>query len=153
MKKIFIIFLIFISSCTTNKVVKNHGNSFVESKSKELTVDKSNKNDVLDVLGPPSTKSSFDNRVWIYIETKKTSTSIFKLGKKKTEKNNVLILQLNNMGLLKSIDFFDMAKMNDIEFTKKITSSEYQKNSYVYNLLTSLRHKINSPIERSKTKD
>ena len=57
------------------------------------------------------------------------------------------------MGLLKSIDFFDMAKMNDIEFTKKITSSEYQKNSYVYNLLTSLRHKINSPIERSKTKD
>ena len=57
------------------------------------------------------------------------------------------------MGLLKSMDFFDMAKMNDIEFTKKITSSEYQKNSYVYNLLTSLRHKINSPIERSKTKD
>ena len=153
MKNIFIIFLIFISSCTANKVVKNHGNSFVESKSQELTVNKSNKNDILDVLGPPSTKSSFDNSTWIYIETKKTNTSIFKLGKKKTEQNNVLILQLNNMGLLKSMDFFDMAKMNDIEFTKKVTSSEYQKNSYVYNLLTSLRHKINSPIERSKTKN
>mgnify|MGYP003313611834 CR=1 FL=1 len=89
---------------------------------------------------------------WVYIETKKTSTSIFKLGKRNTEKNNILILQLDDLGLIKTKNFYDLAKMNEIEFSEKITSSGYQKNSYVYNLLTSLRHKINSPIERTKSK-
>ena len=83
---------------------------------------------------------------------KKTSTSIFKIGKRNTEKNNILILQLDDLGLIKTKNFYDLAKMNEIEFSEEITSSGYQKNSYVYNLLTSLRHKINSPIERTKSK-
>ena len=98
MKIILIIIFILISSCSTNKVVKNHGTSFIKNKSKDLVVNKSNKNDILEILGPPSTKSSFDDNIWIYIETKKTSTSIFKLGKRNTEKNNILILQLNDLG-------------------------------------------------------
>ena len=152
MKIILIILFILISSCSTNKVVKNHGTSFIKSKSQDIVVNKSNKNDVLEILGPPSTKSSFDDNIWVYIETKKTSTSIFKLGKRNMEKNNILILQLDDLGLIKTKNFYDLAKMNEIEFSEKITSSGYQKNSYVYNLLTSLRHKINSPIERTKSK-
>ena len=97
MKIILIIVFILISSCSTNKVVKNHGTSFIKNKSKDLVVNKSNKNDVLEILGPPSTKSSFDDNIWVYIETKKTSTSIFKLGKRNTEKNNILILQLDDL--------------------------------------------------------
>ena len=81
MKIILIIVFILISSCSTNKVVKNHGTSFIKNKSMDLVVNKSNKNDVLEILGPPSTKSSFDDNIWVYIETKKTSTSIFKLVK------------------------------------------------------------------------
>ena len=100
MKIILIIIFILISSCSTNKVVKNHGTSFIKNKSKDLVVNKSNKNDVLEILGPPSTKSSFDDNIWVYIETKKTSTSIFKLGKRNTEKNNILILQLDDLGLI-----------------------------------------------------
>ena len=102
MKIILIIVFILISSCSTNKVVKNHGTSFIKNKSKDLVVNKSNKNDVLEILGPPSTKSSFDDNIWVYIETKKTSTSIFKLGKRNTEKNNILILQLDDLGLIKT---------------------------------------------------
>ena len=134
-------------------MVKNHGNSFIKSKSETLIVNKSNKNDILQILGPPSTKSSFDENIWVYIETKKINRSIFKLGKRKTEKNNILIINIDNFGLLKSKEFFNLAKMNDVEFTKKVTLSGYQKNSYVYNLLTSLRHKINSPIERTKSEN
>ena len=152
MKIILIILFILISSCSTNKVVKNHGNSFIKSKSGELFINKSNKNDVLELLGPPSTKSSFNENLWIYIETKKTSTSIFKLGKRSTAKNNILIVQLDDLGLVKSKEFYDLEKMNDLQFSEKITSSAYQKDSFVYNLLTSLRNKINSPIERTKSK-
>ena len=66
--------LIFITSCSTNKVVSNHGISFIDIKSKQLVENKSNKNDIIQILGPPSIKSEFDENIWIYIERKKIIT-------------------------------------------------------------------------------
>ena len=149
--KILLILLIIISSCSSNKVVNNHGTSFIDVKSKDLLINKSNKNDIYELLGPPSIKSAFDNNTWIYIERKKESTSIFKLGKKKLKKNNVLVVEIDKKGLLKKKTFYDLNNMNDLDFDKNLTQSGYEKNSYVYSVLTSLRQKINSPIKRKKS--
>tara|TARA_B100001123_G_scaffold437441_1_gene569663 strand:- start:54 stop:464 length:411 start_codon:yes stop_codon:yes gene_type:complete len=131
-------------------VVKKHGTSSLENKSKKIVISKSNKNDVIDLLGPPSTKSSFDENVWIYIERKKVNQSIFKLGKKRIEKNNVLVVTLSNKGILKNKSFYKLNDMNDLEFNKKITQNVYQNNDFVYNFLTSLREKINSPTKKRR---
>ena len=37
---------------------------------------KTNKNDIMKILGNPSTKSKFDNDVWIYIERKQTQSKL-----------------------------------------------------------------------------
>ena len=95
-----IILLIFISNCSLNKVVKHHGVHFLEKKHEDLILNSTNKNDILDKLGPPSTKSSFDNDIWIYLERKETKTSITTLGRRKLLVNNVLILEINNVGIL-----------------------------------------------------
>lgn len=140
--------LIFITSCSTNKVVSNHGISFIDIKSKQLVENKSNKNDIIQILGPPSIKSEFDENTWIYIERKKTSTTVFTLGKRKIEKNNALIVQINDNGLLEEKTLINLDNMNDLKFSKKETKSNYTKDSYIYNVLTSLREKINSPTKR-----
>ena len=106
MKNIFIIFIFFfISNCSLNKVVKHHGVHFLDKKQEKLTLNKSNKNDITEILGPPSTTSTFDNDVWIYIERKNIKSSIIKLGKRKLIVNNVLILEIDNKGLLVKKDF------------------------------------------------
>tara|TARA_Y100000816_G_scaffold63237_2_gene41795 strand:+ start:2785 stop:3246 length:462 start_codon:yes stop_codon:yes gene_type:complete len=151
-KKLLILFII-ISGCTTNKVVKNHGISLIDEKSKKLIINQSNKNDILKIMGPPSTKSEFNENIWIYIERKKTSSSIFKLGNRKLVKNNILIVELNGFGILEDKKMLNIQNMNKISFEKQITTSGYTKNSYMYNLLTSLRHKINSPSERKRVSD
>ena len=148
----FIILSIIITSCSTNKVVKNHGIAGLENKTTEIIVSKTNKNDALNILGPPSTKSSFDDNVWLYLERKKVNQSIFKLGKRRIEKNNVLVLKFNNFGLLENKNFYDIEKMNDIKFSEEITESGYSKNSFVYSFLTSLREKINSPVKNRVNK-
>ena len=148
----FIILSIIITSCSTNKVVKNHGIAGLENKTTEILVSKTNKNDALNILGPPSTKSSFDDNVWLYLERKKVNQSIFKLGKRRIEKNNVLVLKFNNFGLLENKNFYDIEKMNDIKFSEEITESGYSKNSFVYSFLTSLREKINSPVKNRVNK-
>ena len=90
MKYILILILFFTFSCSVNKVKNNHGVLSLEKKFNTITINKSNSNDVIAIFGPPSTKSTFDNNVWIYIERKKTNQSIFKLGKQKIKKKNQL---------------------------------------------------------------
>ena len=152
MKLLFIIAFIFILSCSTNKVKNNHGVLSLNNKFNKIVVEKSNSNDILNLLGPPSTKSSFDNNIWIYIERKKTNQSIFKLGKQKIEKNNVLVLELDNKGILAKKKLYNLDDMNDYKFVKKATQKDFSQNSFVYGVLSSLRDKINAPVRKRKEK-
>ena len=99
---IYIILLTSILSCSFNKVVKHHGVHFLEKKYEKLTINVSNTNDITKLLGEPSTKSSFDNDVWIYIERKISTGKIYQLGKEKLLVNDVLVLEIDNLGLLSS---------------------------------------------------
>ena len=151
--KYFILFIfLFTLSCNINKVKNNHGVLSLENKFNKIQINKSNSNDIINIFGPPSTKSTFDNKVWIYIERKKTNRSIFKLGNQKIEKNNVVVLEINNKGILSKKEIYDIANMNKYKFSKKITNKKYKKDSYIYGVLSSLRDKIDAPIKRQKTK-
>ena len=143
---ILFIFLIFITNCKLNKVVDSHGVHFLDKKQQKLTINTSNKNDILILLGPPSTKSTFNNDLWIYIERKKTSSNLKNLGRKKTYINNVLLLEIDNKGLLVKKDFLDMKDMKKINFSDRTTENRYSKKSFVYDFLSSMRQKINDPL-------
>ena len=103
-------------------------------------------------MGPPSTKSTFDNDLWIYIERKQIESTIFKLGKDKMIVNNVLIVEINNKGLLVKKNFIDINKMNEYNFSEGKTEVTYNKKSFVYDFLSSIRQKINSPARKKRNK-
>ena len=149
----FILPFIFILSCSLNKVVKHHGVHFLEKKYSKITINQTNKNDILKLLGEPSTKSSFDNDVWIYIERKTSRGSLYKLGKEKLLVNNVLVIEIDDIGILASKKFYNKEKMQDIEFIEKNTTSVYTKRSFVYDFLSSMRQKINDPMGKKIKND
>ena len=150
MKYILILLLFFTLSCSLNKVKNNHGVLSLDKKINKIKINKSNTNDIISIFGPPSTKSTFDNNVWIYIERKKENRSIFKLGNQKIVKNNVAILEINNKGILKKKEIYDLNNMNKYKFSEDVTENTYEKDSYIYGILTSLREKINAPAKRKK---
>jgi len=149
-KLIYIILLVFISNCTLNKVVKHHGVHSLAIKQKELIISSANKNDIIELLGPPSSVGYFDNDLWIYIERKIGKGSLLTLGKKKTFVNNVLILEVDNKGLLAKKEFLDINMMQNMKFSENYTKQSYTKNTFVYNFLSSLRSKINDPLGKRK---
>ena len=151
-KKIFFILLIFISNCSFNKVVNHHGVHFLEKKNEKLFINSTNKNDILSKLGPPSTESTFDNDIWIYIERKETKSSMATLGRKKLLVNNVLILELNSQGILIEKKFLNKNDMKKIKFSKNKTMVLSSKDSFIYDFLSSLRQKINDPLGQKKIK-
>ena len=150
MKYILILILFFTLSCSLNRVKNNHGVLSLENKISKIIINKSNTNDIINIFGPPSTKSTFDNNLWVYIERKKANRSIFTLGSQKIVKNNVAILEIDNKGILKKKEIYDLNKMNKYKFSENTTQTNYKKNSYIYGVLTSLREKINAPAKRKK---
>ena len=151
MKKIiFLTLLLIISNCKLKPVEKHHGLHYLDKKFKNLEVNRSNKNDILEMLGPPSTKSNFDNDLWIYIERKHKNQSIFKLGAKKIDVNNIIILEINNRGLLVKKDLYDKDDMNALKFSNDSTKTIYRKDQFIYNFLSSLRQKVNDPLGKRK---
>ena len=152
--KILILFIfLFTLNCSTNKVSKNHGFKSLETKFEKIVINQTNKNDIIDLIGPPSTKSDFNKNKWFYIERRKTNQSLIKLGKKKIEKNNILMVEFNNRGILKNKKIFDMNDMNEIKYVKSLTQKEFKQNNFLYNIFTSFREKMNAPARnRSKNK-
>ena len=107
-------------------------------------------NDIQQILGPPSTKSTFDSDIWIYIEREITNERLIKLGKEKLLTNNVLILEINTQGQLINKEFYDMNDMNEIKLSSLKTENKYGKKSFVYDFLSSMRQKINDPLGKRK---
>ena len=142
-----------MSSCSLNKVVLHHGVHNLDKKQKKLKINYSNKNDIIQLIGPPSTKSSFDNDIYIYIERKTSSSKITKLGKKKIIANNVLVLEIDNKGILLAKKFYNKDDMNKIKFDTDTTNVNYSKKSFIYNFLSSLRQKIDDPLGKKRIKN
>ena len=136
-----------------NKVVHHHGVHNLEKKQTKLKVNYTNKNDIVKLIGPPSTKSTFDNDIYIYIERKTSSSKLTKLGKRKLLTNNVLVLEINNNGLLLSKKFLNKDDMNKIEFDESVTGINYTKKSFIYNFLSSVRQMVDDPLGKKRIKN
>jgi len=95
-----LISLIFFTGCQRNDVVKTHGIAYLEKREKLIIVNKSNKNDTIQIFGQPATKGMTDNNLWIYIERTNTRGKLLKLGRNYLKKNNVLVLEFNKYGIL-----------------------------------------------------
>ena len=132
-------------------MVKHHGEPFLEKKQTELIVFESNTNDIKKILGNPSTKSKFDNDVWIYIERKQTQSKLKNLGRMKIFKNDVLVLEIDDYGILKKKEFYNIDDMENIKIVEATTESGFRKNSFIYDFMSSMRQKINDPLgQRAK---
>ena len=151
-KLLYIISIFFIvSNCSLKQVVKHHGVPNLEKKQKTLLVNSSNKNDIIKILGNPSSKSKFDNDIWIYIERKQTQSKLKNLGRMKIYKNNVLVLDIDKYGILKNKEFYDLQDMNNLNIVKSQTQAGYNRSSFIYKFMSSMRQKINDPLgQRAK---
>jgi len=149
--KIFIIILaIFLTSCKLNKVVNHHGIHNLEAKSQELLINQTNINQIKSLLGPPSSTSYFDEDILIYLERKTSNSKLLKLGKKKLIASNVLLLEVDNRGMLIYKEFLDQDDLNKLKFTNKTTKTIADQESFVSRALSGVITKIDDPLGKKR---
>ena len=149
-KYFYLIFFIIIVNCSGNKVSNYHGVKSLDTKFDLIKLNITNKNDLIKIIGPPSIKSDFNKNKWFYLERLKGNQSIFKLGAQKIKKNNVLVVELDNSGVLIYKKLLNLENMNDIKYLKNQTNKEFKSESVLYDVFSSLREKINAPAKRRK---
>ena len=140
----FNLILVFltITNCQIQEPNKNHGILFLENRSKKIVVNKSNKNDIVKIIGQPHSKSINNEDIWIYLERTLTKGKYHKLGKHVLKENNTLVLQFDKYGILTSKKFYDLNDIKNIEFSKNKTNNELTKKSFVESFLSSVRQKM-----------
>ena len=144
-------FSLIVTNCSFKPVIKHHGVPFLKKKQESLVVNQTNKNDIKKILGNPSTYSKFDNDVWIYIERKQTQSKLKNFGKMKIYENNILVLDIDNYGVLKKKEFYNKEDMKNITVVEATTDGGYKRNSFIYDFMSSMRQKINDPLgQRAK---
>ena len=140
--KILFLLLFILISCQLQDSAKNHGILFLENRSNKLIVNKTNKNDVIDIIGQPHSKSFNNEDIWIYIERTLSKGKYHKLGKNVLKKNNTLVLKFDKFGILKSKKIYDKNNTNKIAFSGKETKNELSKKSFVESFLSSVKQKM-----------
>ena len=150
MKIILIILAIFLTSCKLNKVVNHHGIHNLEAKSQELLINQTNINQIKSLLGPPSSTSYFDEDILIYLERKTSNSKLLKLGKKKLIANNILLLEIDNRGMLINKEFLDQDDLNKLKFTNKTTKTIADQESFVSRALSGVITKIDDPLGKKR---
>lgn len=146
MKKIVILFvsLLLLTGCQRHSITKTHGISYLEKREKLIVIDKSNKNDAIKALGYPNTRGMTNDSVWIYVERTKKRGKLLKLGRDYLTKNNVLLLEFDDFGILNKKKFFRKEDMNNITFAKDETENEIKKENFIYSFLSSIRQKMDT---------
>ena len=69
---------------------------------KKYSLNKSNKNDVINILGNPHTKSIDDENLWFYFDRKLSGGSIMNFGDMDLLENNVLVINFDKYGIVNS---------------------------------------------------
>ena len=137
---IFIFFILY--NCQLQEPTKNHGILFLKNRADKLAVNKSNKNDVIQTIGQPHSKSISDEDNWIYIERVLTKGEFHKLGQNILKTNNILILTFDKYGVLKKKDFLDKNSKKKISFSENQTINDISQKSFVEKFLQSLKSKM-----------
>ena len=139
--KLLMLFFILIG-CQLQEPNKNHGIVFLENRAKKLIINESNKNDVVKIIGQPHSKSVDDQDIWIYLERTLGKGKYHKLGKHILKTNNTLVLSFDKYGVLETKQIYKKEDVQKILFSKKTTTNEMTKKSFVESFLSSVRSKM-----------
>ena len=134
--------LFFLGSCKREPLINTHGIAYLDKREKLILVKEYNKNDIIRILGQPSTKGLTNDNTWIYIERTKSRGKLLKLGQSHLTKNNVLVLEFDKYGVLQKKEFYNKEDMKRVNFAKSITENDLKKENFIYGFLSSIRQKM-----------
>lgn len=139
---LFILILFILNACKLQEPYNNHGIVNLAKRAEVIQINKSNFNDVIKIIGQPHTVSIQNKNEWIYFERVLSKGEFHKLGQNILKTNNVLLLEFNKYGILKSKKLIGKDSKKKIQFSSDSTENKLSQKSFVQKFLSSLKNKM-----------
>ena len=121
---------------------KFHGINYIKNRENVLIVNKSNKNDVVKLIGNPHSKSINNDNKWFYFERTITRGKMHKLGQNVLKKNNILEIEFDKYGILISKKIYTKKNMNSVKTSQRETLNTVAQKSFLSSFLSSVKQKM-----------
>ena len=141
-KNLIILFLILLANCQLQESKKLHGINYLENRKNILEVNKSNKNDVIKLLGNPHSKSINNEEKWFYFERMIQKGELHKLGRNVLVKNNILEINFDKYGVITSKKIYTKDNMKKVKISSKETENTVSQKSFFNSFLSSIKQKM-----------
>ena len=134
--------LVTLTSCQFKDPSRTHGINALKNKEKILVINKTNKNDVIKLIGRPHSVSVISDDIWIYVERVLSKGELLNLGRNVLIVNNSLVLKFDKYGILIEKKIYDLKDMNKIAYAKNETQNTVTDQSFVNKFLSSIKQKM-----------
>lgn len=122
--------------------VQVHGNLPDDATLARIEPGQQGRADVVNLLGPPSVRSSFNNSTWYYVGQKQTQFAFFSPDIKE---RNVLVLTFDERDRLTGKQLYTMADARDVNPVNRVTPTEGRDLTIVQQLLGNVGRFNESP--------
>ena len=139
----YIIIISIILGACSNSRISNHGTIFTKKEINIIKNTKLNKSEIIEILGQPSTKSTFSDDIWYYIANVQREKGYFKI---KTISNSILKIVFNKKQQVISYNYVSNGKTFDISINKDKTFADLDKDgSFWQDFLSSFARRLKEP--------
>ena len=142
-----LIIIVAISSCALKKIDYAHGVLNLNAKEKLLETKKTNKNDTIKLLGESLAYDFTNKNIWIYSEVRETRSFY---GKKIIVKNDVLVLEFDQKGVLIKKNLLNLNQINEIVFDDSGTKTMSINQSVLKQILSSTKKRMDAAKDKYK---
>ena len=116
-KKYLFIALVFLSA-SCSPIVENRGYVFDEKLLDQIKVNETISNDVMDILGSPSTTSAIDASTWYYIYSKAETVAFYHPT---VTDRRVLAVSFNDDNKVKNLKYYGLEEGKIISYVDRTT--------------------------------
>ncbi len=138
----YLIIFISLTQCQLKTPNYSHGINSLKNRENVLIVNKTNKNDIIKLLGKPHSVSIANDNKWFYFERVISRGKMLKLGQNVLKTNDVLEIDFDKYGVLISKKFYKKEDMEKVKYSKKKTVNNISEKSVVDRVLSSLKQKM-----------
>ena len=136
----YIIIITLMYNCSPR--ISRHGNIFSNDELKILKNSRLNKSEIIEILGQPSTKSTFSDNIWYYIFFIQKEKAYFQV---KNSSNKVLKIKFNEKQNVETYDIIKNDTSIKINTIKVDTEKSVFSKGLVRELLDSFVRRMEEP--------
>lgn len=115
-KYLFIVLVLLITSCSP--IVENRGYVFDEKLLDQIEINKTISNDVMSILGSPSTTSAIDSSTWYYIFSKAETIAFYR---PEVTDRRVLAVSFGNDNKVNNLKYYGLEDGKIISYVDRTT--------------------------------